>query len=574
MGWLDKAKKAAEQAKEKISEVNTEVIKKRAKEISSDTVFGMSEKSSRVLGSAKETLSNLDVKQILTDTKVCATELSEKGQVVASDGFKKSKEAIFNIDWEQVSDIKYQSENIAKYWQDGTEKINKMARSTLEIDKDTMQMVNDLQQRLPVPAETMDDIFTQCRDVAIQRATAAFFLVGATESIDINSSEKYENLHENYKEYSDRIGGHNIRSHENFSQMQDLRTDARSSFRALEDGYNKNNTLNSHDADIEHVIAAKEIYGSTVLRSGTKDQELIDAINNKDNLIFTNSSVNRSKGAISLSDYLERSEPHPTKPGVRTISINGETHEISETDCQEALNKAQIGLAKHKMSAVLEIGATAAKTGATMAVQQVVGMMVIETIDIFIDEMQRFSKEFKLFDEKGVVGNVQELSQSLSQKLNQRFEERQIWAKARELGVEAGVSGALSIIPQILISTLTRLPAFALGLIREGTLSCVRSARILASNDQNKLQSISIIMASTASAVVGLYVSRVISTGISSVPLLNRFNNQITAILSGVLVTAVPLIAIYVFDHNKKRLAFSLGNKDAALLEQPNQNPA
>ncbi|WP_421199950.1 hypothetical protein [Aeromonas enteropelogenes] len=569
MGWLDKTKEAAEKAKSKISSIDTNLIRERAKEISSDTTSGLSKKSSQAFHSAKDTLSNVDIKKALTDAKASASGLSEKGTVIASDSFKKSKDAFDNIDWKQVTDINYQSENIAKYWHNSTEKLNQVARSTLEIDKNTMQMVNDLQGRLPVPAETMDDIFTQCRDVVIQRAIAAFFLGGAAESIDRNSSKKYENLHESYKEYCDRVGGHNIRSHENFSQMQDQRADARSLFSTLENGYNKEDILNAYDADIEHVIAAKEVYSSILLRAGTKDQELIDAINNKDNLIFTNSSVNRSKGSVSLSDYLERSEPHPTKPGVRTISINGETHEINEADCQKALEKAQTGLATHTTSAVLEIGATAAKTGATMAVQQVVGMIVVETIDIFMDEMQRFSKEFKLFDEKGLFGNVQELNQRLSQKLDQRFKERQIWAKAKELGVEAGVSGALSVIPQILISTLTRLPAFALGLIREGTLSCVRSARVLASNDPNKLKSISIIMASTASAVVGLYVGRVISAGIAGVPLLNRFNNQITAILSGLLVTAVPLIAIYVFDQNKKRLAFSLGNKEAPLLEKP-----
>ncbi len=112
------------------------------------------------------------------------------------------------------------------------------------------------------------------------------------------------------------------------------------------------------------------------------------------------------------------------------------------------------------------------------------------------------------------------------------MKKKQIWSKARDLGIEAGVSGALSVIPQILISTLIKLPGFILGMIREGTLSCVRSAGILTSTDQNKSQSISIIMASTASAVAGLYISRIISTGISSVPLLNRFDNQITSVLS------------------------------------------
>ena len=424
-----------------------------------------------------------------------------------------------------------------------------------------MDMVSDLQGRLPVPAQTMDDIFSQCRKVVIQRATAVFFLSGTAESIDQNSADKYQNLSESYKDYSDRIGGHNIRSHENFSKMQNLRAEARSTFGTLDDGYNSGTPLSSYDADIEHVISAKETYSSTLLKAGTKDQEMLDAINSEDNLIFTNSSVNRSKGAVSLSDFLEKSEPHPTKEGVRTISINGETHEISEADCEAALEKATESQNIHEAQAALEISLTAVKTGVTMAVQQVVGMIIVETIDIFMDEIQRFTKEFKFFDEKGLVGNIQELNERLSVRLSQRFEERQIWEKARSLGIEAGVSGALSVIPQILISELTQLPAFVLGMIREGTLSSVRSARILASNDPNKLQSISIIMASTASTVVGIYVSRVISTGISGVPLLNRFNHQITSVLSELTVTAVPLIAIYIFDQNKKKLVFALTNK-------------
>jgi hypothetical protein len=561
VSWLNKVKNAAIQTKEKLNEVDTGALVLKAKASSSDAMLSISNNSTQALGKVKTSLEDIDTQQLIYDTKSKAIDLTAKGKTFADESLDKSKSAIENIDWKKVTDGEHQKENFIKYWQAGTKKLNKVARSTLEIDRNTMDMVSDLQGRLPVPAQTMDDIFSQCRKVALQRATAAFFLSGAAESIDHNSAEKYENLSESYKEYSDRIGGHNIRSHENFSKMQDLRSDARSSFGPLENGYNKAEPLHSNDADIEHIISAKETYESSLLRAGTKDQGMIDAINSEDNLIFTNSSVNRSKGAVSLSDFLEKSEPHPTKEGVRTITINGETHEISEANCEAALDKATKSQNHHTAQAAMEIGLTAAKTGATMAVQQVVGMIVVETIDIFMEEIQRFTKEFKLFDEIGLFGNVQELNERLSDRLSQRFEERKIWEKARSLGVEAGVSGALSVIPQILISTLIRLPAFALGMIREGTLSCVRSARILASNDQNKLQSISIIMASTAFAVAGLYVSRVISTAISSVPLLHRFNNQITSVLSGLTVTALPLIAIYVFDQNKNKLVFALTNK-------------
>ena len=561
MSWLNKVKDAAMQNMGKITEVDTGNLIQKLKINSNEVLSEVSRNSKEIIDSTKKSFEDIDTLQMINNTKEKVTNLTEQSKIFFVESFEKSQSIIDNIDWDKVTDSGYQKENLIQYWQSGTNKLNEMARSTLEVDKNTMDMVSDLKEKLPVPAQTIDEIFSQCRKVALQRATAAFFLGGITDVIDQNSSKKYENLSESYKEYGDRIGGHNIRSHENFSKMQDQRSEARKKFGTLEDGYNKKSILNAYDADIEHTISAKEIYGSTLLRAGTKDKELIDAINNEDNLIFTNSSVNRSKGAVSLSDFLQKSQPHPTKEGVRIITINDETHEINEADCQEALERAKKSQSQHITHAVKEIGLTAVKTGSIMAMQQVVGMIVVETIDIFMDEIESFTKEFNLFDEKGLVGNVKELNERLSDRLSQRFEEKQIWSKARDLGIEAGVSGALSVIPQILISTLIKLPGFILGMIREGTLSCVRSARILTSTDQNKLQSISIIMASTASAVAGLYISRIISTGISSVPLLNRFDNQITSVLSELTVTAVPLIAIYIFDQNKKKLVFAFTNK-------------
>ncbi|MEZ9449483.1 hypothetical protein AB4184_18770 [Vibrio splendidus] len=565
MRWLDKAKSAAVGAKDKVSNIDVSDITSKTKEYGKNAYDSAADKSTQTVQSVKQAVSDFDSAAVAESVKTKASDISQIGQTAASDAYEQAKEKIDNIDWDELTDMDAQKANTIRYWETGTEKLNQWARNTFEVDKDTFKMVSDLQGNLPVPAKTSEDIFEQCRNVAIQRAMASFFLNNTANSIDDYSQAKYENLSENYKEFGGRIGEHNLRnSHENFGAMQDTRNAAKESFSPLEDGYNKDSTLYAQDSDIEHVIAAKDIYGSTLLKAGTTDKQLLDAINDSGNLVFTNSSVNRSKRDVPLSEFLEKSVPHPEKPGVRVMTIQGEQYELNEEDCSAALEQAQKVLKQHKSSAALEIGMTAVKTGATMAVQQVVGMIVVETIDIFMDEIKVFSKEFKLFDEKGMIQNVKELKERLTQRLNQRFEERQIWAKAKTLGIEAGVSGALSVIPQILISMVTKLPSFALGLIREGTLSCVRCVRIMSSNDENKLQSISIIMASTASAVVGLYVGRVIGTGLATVPLLNRFNSQITAILSGLVVTAVPLVAIYVFDQNKSKFIFASGNKTTA----------
>lgn len=193
-----------------------------------------------------------------------------------------------------------------------------------------------------------------------------------------------------------------------------------------------------------------------------------------------------------------------------------------------------------------------------MAAQQVVGLIVIETIDIFVDELRDFASNGKLINADGWLQNQKDALTRISQRLEQRFEERQIWARAKELGIESGVAGALSVIPQILISLIMRMPAFVLAMIRESTLSVVRCVRILASSDANKLDSIGIILAGTASTIVGVYVSHVVSKAIMAVPLLKTFDRQVSAVFAGLLVTAVPLTAIYTFDQSKSKLKFML----------------
>jgi hypothetical protein len=141
----------------------------------------------------------------------------------------------------------------------------------------------------------------------------------------------------------------------------------------------------------------------------------------------------------------------------------------------------------------------------------------------------------------------------------QRFEERQIWERAKELGIESGVAGALSVIPQILISSIVRMPAFVLAMIRESMLSVVRCVRIPASDNANKLGSIDVILAETASAGIGVYVTHVVgNNAVIAVPLLKAFDRQVSEVLAGLLVTAVPLTAIYTFGQNKRKMQFML----------------
>jgi hypothetical protein len=510
------------------------------------------------IASAKETI--VEAGERTLEVTHAAYEITKEKAAVAYDS---AAEEVRNFDYTQLKSAEFYQENFKHYKDLGQDKVSEYFRSTFEIDKSTMQMVDDLRKQLPVPATTVDDIFAQCKKEAIRRAVASFGLGTLVHDIDQHSADKYNNLFESYKKFKVRSLGLSL--HDNYGEMQDIREAAairEGMLGTVENGYNKAEPLIISNADIEHVIAKKEYFDDILIRMGTTDDQMIDAINSKDNLIFADSSFNSSLGAKNLLEHISAKGREDGDIIWMTIESTGQEVALNKTDVQEAYERANAQRNQQRLDAAVEVGTTVVKTGAALAAQQVVGLIVVETIDIFVDEIRDFAANGKLINSDGWLQNTKDATDRISQRLEQRFKERHIWARAKELGIEAGVAGALSVIPQIIISLIVRMPAFVLAIIRESTLSVVRCVRILASSDANKLASISVILAGTASAIVSVYVSHVVSKAVMTVPLLKTFDRQVSEVFAALLVTAVPLTAIYTFDQNKRKMQFML-NKAA-----------
>lgn len=555
----DAVSEAASKVSEAVQNVDVAGNLATAKASVSETAAQITEKVKSVdvadtLASAKETLA------IASERTIEATQTAyEAAKEKAAIAYDSAAEEVLNFDYSQLKSSEFYQDRF-KYYKDlGQEKISEYLHNTFEVDKPTMQMVEDVRSRLPVPATTVDDIFAQCKKEAIRRAVASFGLSGLVQGIDQHSAEKYSNLSETFKEFKDHSPG--LNTHDNYAAMNNMRADAAKRdgmLATVENGYNKGEPLLVSNADVEHVIAKKEYFDDLLIRIGTTDNQMIDVINSKDNLVFADASFNSSLGAKNLLEHIASTGREDGDTIWMTIKSTGQEVALNKKDVEEAYERAAAQRNRHRVDAVVEVGSTVVKSGAAMAAQQVVGLIVVETIDIFVDEIRDFAVKGKLVNSDGWLQNTRDATSRISQRLEQRFEERQIWARAKELGIESGVAGALSVIPQILISLIVRMPAFVLAMIRESMLSVVRCVRILASDDTNKLDSIGVILAGTASAIVSVYVSHVVSKAVMAVPLLKAFDRQVSEVFAGLLVTAVPLTAIYTFDQNKRKMQFML----------------
>ncbi|MGL5701333.1 MAG: hypothetical protein ACRCYL_19350 [Kluyvera sp.] len=530
-----------------------------------DKVESAKNKALETAGSLKDSAGNLGNAAIDTgkDWGAKAKDAGDKATHAAK------KMAGDTVDAVQNFDLESSKEKANELVSRGVSKTTDYFRKTLEVDKTTMEVVDEIRSRLPTPVSTVDQIFDQCRDEALRRAVSVFMLGPILNNLDDQSALKYDKLSVNWQEFRKNSENDSLigSKHQNYAEMKNAIKDDGI---IVDNGYNRDDPLikQKGNIDVEHVTSRKALFSDVLLSVGLTNKELGDVMNDSRNLVYADKKTNCQKSAHDLWEWIDKfkdaDQPDDNKV-VITIRSTGEKRVLDKRDLEDAYDNSKKAVREARLYAGLEVASTIVKSGAGMALQQVVGLIVVETLDVFMDEI----KNFKLMTKDGVVKDLQEKKERIHSCLNQRFEERQIWARARELGIESGVSGALSVLPQIIISLFVKIPSFVYTIIRESTLSVVRSVRVLCSNDDGKLDSLKVIMFGTASAIAGVYVQRVITTAISGVPLLNKFNSQISSVLSGMIVMAIPLMAIYTFDQNKQKIMLCLKKTPAVTPPSP-----
>lgn len=532
----------------------------------------ISDSASDMYASAKDKVS--EVVETTANSNVVVS--SKEQLVLLSDGTREKYEALSS-----TTSAYYHSstERMKGYASFSAEKVSSYFSKTFEVDKETDQIITEIQGKLPARPKDVDDIFEQTRKEALRRAISAFCLGPMMSGLDQANEAKYSNLSQEYKDFKKE---NNLHDYANFAALDKQRDQAKfapgrreigaPAFSSLENGYDSSaaNRLDPYATDIEHIIPKSEIYNDFLLRIATDDDGIIESMNFGENLIFADQSLNRSKSDIDLKQYIaERGVRDPDNPDQITFTIGADGREvtISEKDALARYEQAKEQMAAMRLQALKEVGLSVASAGARMAAQQVVGVIVAETVDIFVDEIKDITQQGLITQKQGVMQGLEARRVALSAKLNTRFEERKIMEQAKAAGIEGGIAGVLSAIPQILISMLVKLPALVLSIIRECTLSTVRCVRVMLSNAEDKHGKITVVLFGAASTVIGLYVANTLSKALMAVPLLSLFNHSVADVLTGVLVTAVPLAAIYVFDQNKAKFLFTSSGKGAAVAE-------
>lgn len=335
---------------------------------------------------------------------------------------------------------------------------------------------------------------------------------------------KYKSLRneENYKN-REEYNSKSYHKHENYIAINRENSKLKKEG-MLYDGYTGEKIKANGKTNLDHIISAKEISEDRVrILAGLKGEDLA---NSPENLIITNESLNKSKSAYSMNEFLNREKNREEK---RYSEDSIKRMENLDKRARKAY-KTKLNIAYYTSSNFRkDLLTSSANVGVRMGLRQAVGFLLTEVVFTVMDEFKKLKTE-----------KLDEIFAAISNGIKKGFENAKL--KYKELiskfkdGVIAGIIGSLTTtLTNIFFTTSKNI----IRVIRQSWVSLVEALKIVLFNPDNlpfgeRMRAVAKIFATTASVIVSIVVREVLTKiGIAAIP-----------VVGDVLVTFIEILSM------------------------------
>ena len=136
-----------------------------------------------------------------------------------------------------------------------------------------------------------------------------FNQLNAQNGMDLSSDTRVEKYQKGHVGETSSSAGIDALRDKNYQKVKNYNTQASKSKQGIKDAYTGKilRTSDGHQINTDHVVSRNEIYGSGIKKRlrELSGNETKDLANLPDNLVATNESLNKSKGAKSIFEYLK-----------------------------------------------------------------------------------------------------------------------------------------------------------------------------------------------------------------------------------------------------------------------------
>lgn len=320
---------------------------------------------------------------------------------------------------------------------------------------------------------------------------------------------KYKSLRneENYKN-REEYNSKSYHKHENYIATNKENSKLKKEG-MLYDGYTGKKIKANGKTNLDHIISAKEISEDRIrILAGLKGEDLA---NSPENLIITNESLNKSKSAYSMNEFLNREKNREEK---RYSEDSIKRMENLDKRARKAY-KTKLNIAYYTSSNFRnDLLRSSANVGVRMGLRQAVGFLLTEVVFTVMDEFKKLKTE-----------KLDEIFAAISNGIKKGFENAKL--KYKELlskfkdGAIAGIIGSLTTtLTNIFFTTSKNI----IRVIRQSWVSLVEALKIVLFNPDNlpfgeRMRAVAKIFATTASVIVSIVVREVLTKiGIAAIP--------------------------------------------------------
>lgn len=316
------------------------------------------------------------------------------------------------------------------------------------------------------------------------------------------------------------------------------------------DGYTNKELLKDGRTHLDHVTSAAAIHKNNRARLFMTDEGRGKMAVNEKNLVFTDGSLNQSKGEHNVKEWVGR------KSNKREIT-NAEHYEVNEKSVRKVANKSEEHIKKTVAMNEMRyygknISKTSIKQGLNMAQKQAVGVILIEITDLFFDFIVPFFKNWNQYHNmsdrrdaflEGIKTNVDNLKQKLPSILENTL----------GVGFSGFISGAFSNVINTLVNTVVTTSAKFAKLLNDTFYTVIRMVKLIKNKPDDMTteelnKEVFKLISLSLTASLGVILVEEIKHALVATPLF-LVSKSVAEVISAILMGIISASLLYAVDH-------------------------
>lgn len=434
---------------------------------------------------------------------------------------------------------------------------NSVITSYVQADHSDFKIIADEECK----KDPFDALLLEYREIVVNSLITAFGLDkllfldidgGNVQTIHNAENRVYSN--ETFRERGERE--YNRNDYASPGYMNQRRKNDFKNKKQIDDGYRDVKDLPKDGrTHLEHVVSAKENHENTAFRILFDADEMSEIINDKNNTIYTDSSLNQSKGESSLSNWLNQQKKGQDKKNAERFGVNRKKSRAKDKKARKFINEK---IARRKIEHYAKSMTTdSLSQGGKMAVRQALGVVFTELTMTIWDELpiirEKCNSKYSVdnfFD--CVVDIIKKGFKRVEQKLNAIVD-------AFKNGF---VSGFFNSIVVTIINMFLTTSKNLIKIIRQAMTSITEAVRILFFDKENRsvgerLTVAVKILLTSAATVIGVILEQTLNetltaSGLSAIPVIGPSVVDSISVFSGILLTGILSVTfLYVLDNSE-----------------------